>query len=70
MNLLQTFLDQKHTSGSAIILALFVIASVWVPEKYQQKLEKTEHALIAYGLLAAADATRKNGNGNGNNGNH
>lgn len=49
--------QNKHTSGSAVGVALLTVASIWFP-KYKPQFDETARALIVYGLLSAGDATR------------
>lgn len=56
-DLLVRWYQNKHTSGSAIGVALLTVASIWFP-KYKAQLDETARALIVYGLLQAGDAQR------------
>lgn len=55
--LLIRWYQNKHTSGSAVGVALLTVAAIWFP-KYKAQLDETARALIVYGLLSAGDAGR------------
>lgn len=59
MNNFSCLLNNKHV-GVPVALAIGLnIAQIWLPERFHDKLEKTEHVLMAYGMLAAANSGPK-----------
>lgn len=63
MNPLKSF-GNLHIGAPVILAIALEVAAVWFP-KYHDKIEETQHALIGYGLLAAAQSSGKKPNGNG-----
>lgn len=59
---LSGLLNNRHV-GIPVILAIGLnIAQIWLPEKFHDKIEETEHILMAYGMLAAANSGPKQQN--------
>lgn len=58
MQLIQTILNNKHTSGAALIFfALGVAAIIWPEAK--PKLDQIQELAVMYGLFAAGDGGQK-----------
>jgi len=45
-----------RTTVSGILLGCCMLAGIWVPKEYQDKVQNTENALMVIGLITAADA--------------
>jgi hypothetical protein len=65
MNRIQSLLANKHTSGAAIVYLAAkygaLIGAVWLPSyssQLKQTAELVEGAAVAWGLLAAGDASQ------------
>lgn len=51
-------LGNFHIAAPVLLAIALEVAAIWFP-KYHDKIEETQHALIGYGLLAAAQSSAK-----------
>lgn len=45
-----------RTSIHGVIVGVLMLASIWAPDAYQSKIQRTALAFVAAGLIQAADA--------------
>lgn len=58
MNRFQTLLVNPHTSFAGAIILCLQVAQIWLPEKYDAKLDKTSLLLAGYAGIMAADSKK------------
>lgn len=55
MNRIQMLLQNRHTTGAALVAAFCQLATIWFPD-YKEQLDATQNWAMVYAMLLAGDS--------------